>query len=292
MGRSREIRLDTRQGLLAGLSWHCKNAPRVLCLHGWLDNAASFIPLAPLLDQLDLVAIDLPGHGFSEHRHSTTRYHFIDYLYNIDAALDALGWEDCHFLGHSMGAAIAAIYGAGAPERVRSIVLLDSMGPLSASPDSTADRLRRSMIKHRLGASEPRRFDSIDEMVRARRSVSEISEQAARLICYRAAKQEGRRFIWRSDPALNWISSLVMTDKQALDLLRHIEAPALTMTVTPHSPWFTREKVEARKAAIAHGRHETLEGHHHFHMDEPGKIAETVQAFILENDLTPTRKSQ
>lgn len=289
MVRSREIRLDTRQGLLAGLSWRCNGAPRVLCLHGWLDNAASFIPLAPLLNRLDLIAFDLPGHGFSEHRHSTTRYHFIDYLLNIDAALDALGWEDCHLLGHSMGAAISAVYSAGAPERVRSMVLLDSMGPISATTNSTADRLRRSLVKNRRGASEPRRFDSIDEMVQARRNVSDLSEQAARLICYRAARQVGRQFVWRSDPALNWISSLVMTDAQALDLLQHIDAPTISFTATTESPWFSAQKIKARKDAIAHGRHETLEGHHHFHMDEPEKIADTIQEFIVKND-SPANK--
>ena len=284
---SREIRLQTRQGLIAGLRWPNEGAARVLCLHGWLDNAASFIPAATCLNRLDLVAIDLPGHGFSEHRHATTRYHFMDYLYNVDAALDSLGWADCHILGHSMGGAIAATYGAGCPERVRSLVLLDSIGPISAPPDTTTGRLRRSLIKHRKGTSEPRRFDSIDEMVRARLNVSDISEPAARLICYRAARPVGRQFVWRSDPALNWISSLVMTDEQALDLLKHIEAPTLTLSVTQESPWFSREKIESRKRAVSHGRHETLEGNHHFHMDEPETLANTVQPFILDNDCPP-----
>jgi pimeloyl-ACP methyl ester carboxylesterase len=225
----REIQLDTRQGRLAGLSWRLEGAPRVLCLHGWLDNAASFEPLAPLLDRLDLVAVDLPGHGHSEHRHATTRYHFIDYLFNLDAALDALGWKDCHLLGHSLGAAVSSVYAAGAPERVRSIVLLDAMGPVSVTAEGTARRLRRSLFKNRRGAGRTRQFDSIDEMITARRAASGIPEAAARLICERAARQSGSKFEWRSDPALNWISSLVMTDDQALDLVSHIEAPALTL---------------------------------------------------------------
>lgn len=284
MNRPQEIQLETRQGQLAGLGWRLAGAPRVLCLHGWLDNAASFIPLAPLLNRLDLVALDLPGHGHSEHRHFSTRYHFIDYLFNVDAALDALGWDDCHLIGHSLGAAISSVYAAGAPERVNSLVLLDSMGPISVTPESSADRLRRSLVKNRLGASRVRRYASIDQMVEARRGVTGLSETAARLICERAARRVEDHFEWRSDPALNWVSSLVMTDEQALDFMAHIEAAVLTFTVTEESPWSSRAKLEARRQVLAHGKHVCLEGHHHFHMDDPGGIAETIQDFIIEHD--------
>jgi len=284
LSRPQDIRLDTRQGRLAGLGWRMESAPRLLCLHGWLDNAASFVPLASLLDRLDVVALDLPGHGYSEHRHFSTRYHFIDYVFNVDAALDALGWDDCHLMGHSLGAAIGAVYGAGSPERVRSLVLLDSMGPVSVTPEGTTDRLRRSLAKSRLGPGRVRRYDSIDQMVQARRSVTGLSETAARLICERAAQQIEGHYEWRSDPALNWVSALVMTDEQAMDLVAHIEAPVLTFTATEESPWASRAKLEARRQAMAHGTHINLEGHHHFHMDDPDRIAETIQDFIIEHD--------
>lgn len=285
-----EFQLQTRQGRLAGLRWPKKDAPRVLCLHGWLDNAASFVPLAPFLDGFDLVALDLPGHGHSEHRHASTRYHFIDYLFDVDAAMDALDWDDCHFLSHSMGAAVSTAYAAGAPERVRSIVLLDAMGPVSGTAEGTTDRLRRSLLKNRKGTSKVRQFESIDQMVQARRSVSALSETSARLICNRAARQTGERFEWRSDPALNWVSALIMTDDQALELISNIESPALTFTAVEESPWAPRAKLEARRRAIAHGQHEFVQGHHHFHMDDPGQIAETVRNFIIEHDQPPTGK--
>ena len=54
-------------GALRVLTWGEEDAPPVLALHGWLDNAASFIPLAAHLDGIRLVAIDAPGHGRSGH---------------------------------------------------------------------------------------------------------------------------------------------------------------------------------------------------------------------------------
>ncbi|MEM8768285.1 MAG: alpha/beta hydrolase, partial [Pseudomonadota bacterium] len=46
-----------------------------LALHGWLDNAATFDRLAPLLPELNLVALDFAGHGLSDHRPPGVHYH-------------------------------------------------------------------------------------------------------------------------------------------------------------------------------------------------------------------------
>jgi hypothetical protein len=62
------------------------------------------------------------------------------------------------------------------------------------------------------------------------------------------------------------------------------------LTASKDSPWSSLAKLEERQQAIAHGRHETLEGNHHFHMDAPGEIAETVQDFIIGNDRAPGKK--
>ena len=58
---------------LAALRWGCPSSKRrMLCLHGWMDNAASFSRLVPsLLDSYadtEIVALDFPGHGLSGHK--------------------------------------------------------------------------------------------------------------------------------------------------------------------------------------------------------------------------------
>ena len=45
----RELALDLPQGRFAALAWGDPSLPPLLALHGWLDNAASFSTLAPLL---------------------------------------------------------------------------------------------------------------------------------------------------------------------------------------------------------------------------------------------------
>ena len=285
MGNPRDIELDTRQGRQAALAWQHEGAPRVLCLHGWLDNAASFLPLAARLEGFDLVALDLPGHGHSDHRHPTARYHFIDYLFDVDAALDALGWKDCHFVGHSLGAAIATVFAAAAPERVQSLTLLDGVGPIAGDAAESAERLRRSLARSRQSPSAQRRYGSLEQMVEARRNATNLSPESARLICERSSRKEDGDFVWRSDPALNWVSPILLTEDQVLDLLRHVEAPVLTFQATEESGWFSPERIAARKDALTDGTHLFVEGHHHFHMDAPEAIAETIQAFVLEQEV-------
>jgi pimeloyl-ACP methyl ester carboxylesterase len=287
MQRAEEILLETPLGQLAGLRWKTEGAPPVLCLHGWLDNAASFLPLAEHLAGLDIVALDLSGHGLSEHRHHTARYHFIDYLWDVDAALTALGWESCHIVGHSMGGGVSTLFSAASPAHVRSVVVLDGLGPISSTGAGTTKRLRKSMTVMRRERNPLRPYDSIDEMVRARLGVSDLSIDAARLLCERSARHVGNHFYWRTDPALNWVSPIVLTDEQVLDCLRNIEAPLLSWLATPYASWYSEDKIRARQAATRYGRHETIEGHHHFHMDVPEKVAGIIQSFILENDQTP-----
>ena len=63
-----EITLKIPGFSIAGLTLGKPENPPILALHGWLDNANSFAPLAPYLQHnFYLIAVDLPGHGHSSH---------------------------------------------------------------------------------------------------------------------------------------------------------------------------------------------------------------------------------
>ena len=75
-----EIEYQIGSLAVRGISCGNKQDNIVLCLHGWLDNAASFVPLLPHLANKHVIAIDLLGHGFSSHRSQDAHYHFIDWI--------------------------------------------------------------------------------------------------------------------------------------------------------------------------------------------------------------------
>ena len=79
----KEITFSSGSKKIAALTNGNDQAPLLLCLHGWLDNAASFQPLMPYLADYHVIAIDWPGHGLSSHRSEDAHYHFIDWIYDL-----------------------------------------------------------------------------------------------------------------------------------------------------------------------------------------------------------------
>lgn len=278
------VNIQLSWGTLEGLHWAKPGAPKVLCLHGWLDNAASFVPLAPYLGGFDLLALDFAGHGFSSHRPETSRYYFSDYLFDVDAALDVLGWDQCHLIGHSMGGGVASCFAAALPERVRRLVLLDSIGVLTLPVNQAARQLGLSMLSVRKARSFLRPYESIEEAMLARQQKSSLSDAAARLLCQRSLEQAGDYYQWRTDPRLNWRSPQFPCDAQALDLLAAIRSPTLVMTTAEIIDYFGEDMAQKRLSAIPGCRHVMQDGHHHFHMEQAERTGACITEFLQQQD--------
>jgi len=278
------VNIHLSWGTLEGLHWARPGAPKILCLHGWLDNAASFVPLAPYLADFDLLALDFAGHGFSSHRPETSRYYFTDYLFDIDAAMDELGWEQCHVIGHSMGGGVASCFAAAMPERISRLVLLDSLGLLTLPASQAAQQLRLSMLSVRKARSFLRPYESVEEAVRARQKKSPLSIDAARLLCERSLEHTGDFYQWRTDPRLNWRSPQLSGDEQALEMLAAITSPTLSITSPGLIDYFGEEMANKRLCAIPDGKHVKIDGHHHFHMEQAQQVGTQITEFLQQQD--------
>lgn len=259
------------------------NGIRLLCLHGWLDNLASFLPMAPLLEQLDWVAVDLAGHGRSAHRDPSSLYHYIDYVRDIKLIIDALGWERCHLLGHSMGGSLSLMAANAFPAHFQSLVMIDSLYPLSRSPEEGPPMLRRAMQQFsRWDPTRTKSFPDIDAAVSARLSASRypMNPDHARMIMSHATKKDGVQLRLRSDARLNFRSPLMLSRPQVEAFMQTPKLPKLAILAT-HGILRTHEKLSQSLALLTNLQLETLEGGHHIHMERPGEVAALVETFLV-----------
>ena len=122
------VSIDLGAGSIAGVTLGDDEKPIMLCLHGWLDNVASFYPLLPYLpDTYKIIAIEWPGHGHSDHRGKDAHYHFIDWVYDLLKLFESQKWKSVDIVAHSMGGMVASAFAAAFPEKVKSLTLVASI---------------------------------------------------------------------------------------------------------------------------------------------------------------------
>lgn len=270
----REIFIDSARGRFAALRNDRTHAPKLLAMHGWLDNAASFRPMAPWLAHYDLVALDMPGHGRSFHYPDDAEYSMFSTILDLLAAADALGWPRFAVLGHSMGGAIASMLAAAAPERIERLFLIEALGPLAAAEDTTASRLRDSVTQRRaLDGKRKRVFGDPQVAVQARMqtSITALDEGSSRLLVERGIRAVEGGYEWSSDARLTLPTAVRMSETQIRDCLRAIACPTTLLVADPPPPYFTPALRDERVACVRDIRCVSMPGSHHLHMTHPAE---------------------
>lgn len=282
----REVALQTPLGVLAALR-NDGEGPRVLALHGWLDNAASFLPLAAHLRGIDLVALDLPGHGHSAHLPPGADYSFASAIASVLDAADALGWDRFALLGHSMGAGIASQVAAACPQRIERLLAIEALGALAEVPERTVARLRDAVAAERaLRGKQLRVFPDIDTAVRARMHAgrvpgSGLDEPLVRLLVERGVRKVEGGHAWSSDQRLTLPTLVRMTEVQVEHLVAGIECPTLAIFAEPAQPYLPDDLRRRRVGLLPRGELVVIAGGHHLHMQQPAEVAAAIGDFFL-----------
>jgi pimeloyl-ACP methyl ester carboxylesterase len=220
-----QIHFDVLGMRLAAQRWHKGGAP-VIALHGWLDNSDSFSLLASAMPDVDLVALDMAGHGWSQHRALHANYLIWDDFRDILAVADQLGWQRFGLLGHSRGAIIAALLAAAVPERVAALGLIDGLWAQTLPAAQTPAQMASSLCAE-LEQRAPRGFASLAVMAQQRQQHGfPISAEAALLLVKRNAEQrDDGLWYWRTDKRHKLPSMMMLTPEQQDACHRAIRAP-------------------------------------------------------------------
>jgi 3-oxoadipate enol-lactonase len=182
----------TRCGII-GVAANATDAePTILFLHGVGSTKEVWRPqLDHFRGRNTAIAIDYPGYGESELWAGATRD---DYARAAFAALDAMGREQAHVCGLSLGGVVAIAMHSLAPERCRSLILADSF---AVHPDGRGIYERSLAAANDLRAMAEARVDVLlaqpaDPAVRA-----EIVETMAHIDP--AAYRIGAEAVWLAD---------------------------------------------------------------------------------------------
>jgi len=223
-----EIRLSLGHIELAAHLFGPEDGLPVIALHGWLDNANSFALLAPRLQGLRIVALDLAGHGYSEHRPPGASYALADYAHDVLRVAEQLGWQRFALLGHSLGAIISVQLAGALPERVSHLALIDGVIPPTGAEQDAGERLGMALqAQLRLDGKRKSVYPALEQGVQARmKGMVAVSREAAELLAQRGLMPVAGGYSWRSDSRLTLPSPVRLSHAQAMAFVRRVSCPA------------------------------------------------------------------
>lgn len=287
---------------LAAIACGNKNHQPVLCLHGYLDNAASFLPLMQHLSQQGrqqgdllagrrVIALDWPGHGHSDHRSIGAHYHFFDYVSDLVALFTLNNWSAIDIVAHSMGAMIASAFAAAFPEKVKSLTLIDSFGFICAPTEQVTSQLRKGVLSRVKPVKTSRAF-SEETAIKARMHVSDLKIEHAKVLVQRsllevkpqpshsiAGGDASTLYRWRSDPRLRTLSPYRLSLVQGQQLFSDIKCP-LQLIYGDKGMDMVATGLEQFSAGVDNLTTIRLSGGHHVHMEQTKELSSLLSDFF------------
>ncbi|EWH09609.1 alpha/beta hydrolase [Catenovulum agarivorans DS-2] len=274
---------------LTNFSWdeYQQNVPTLLCIHGWLDNSESFVPLAKYLDDYQLIIVELMGHGHSDHRSLDAHYHLIDWVYDLKLFCQQVQISELYLIGHSLGGAISAVLAASEPQLVKALILLESPGAFTQPEHELATNVhlafesRIKMADKRVKSATKRPKNLLPALVQMRVEKNHLAAEYAEALIKRNLYIEANSFSWRSDARLQTLSPIRLTPGQAQEILAAIQSPVticlagngyqvIKNTIEKHLDYFTKCQVKY------------FDGAHHFHMPQAQPLAQYIQRQVIE----------
>ena len=261
-------------------------APTVLLVHGYLDLAHSFERFARALQTrfpCRILAPDLRGHGRTEWVSPGGYYHFADYVSDLYDLAQSEG-SPVHLIGHSMGGNISALLAGAKPEIIRSLVLIEGLGPSTHETLSPPERMAEWFTGVRdVRSRVPRPLASLEEAAaRLLKNNPRLGSDEASRLAPHATRVTTEGLFWAFDPRLRTRSPMPYTVDSFRTFLKAITAPALF--VEGSESQFHAYVADDRLEDIRGVRAISIDGAGHMvHQDRPDELADAVAAFLQQH---------
>lgn len=277
---------------IATKEWGRDSSPtKMLCCHGFLDNANSFDKLIPhLLGKLDfhIVCIDFSGHGKSSHLPKLANYNLPQRICEILLLSHSLKWRKFILIGHSMGAFTSSIFAATYPELVSALILIEGIGAF-LKPESAPEILRSYVDGYKLVMKKPKVYKTKEEifkyMLKSRR---ELSHESIRLLMERGIVENEGDYSFSHDLSYHRGNAIQWKSEDVIDFLEKIECK--TLLLYHHKEQFVyslQEKVRYVRDIQVKGLND---GGHHLHLENPKETASIMIEFLSSLKLDTMNK--
>lgn len=267
--------------------WGEANAPKLFLLHGWMDVSASF---QFLVDEFkhnwQVIAPDWRGFGLSDW--TREGYWFQDYYADLDALVNVYSPNaPINLVGHSMGGNIACVYAGIRPARVKKLVSLEGFGMGRANPKMAPGRYERWLdeLKEQPTLRPYASFDAVAE--RLRKNNPRLTTDKAQFLAQHWARQaENGEVILRFDPRHKIVNPVLSRLEELIECWKRVTCPTLWVLTEHIDPRGWRKDTPAefqqRKGAFRDFREVLLaDSGHMMHHDQPQKLAEILESFLL-----------
>jgi pimeloyl-ACP methyl ester carboxylesterase len=284
---AQEFNLQISNGLrLGGKSWgDIHSNKRILALHGWLDNSATWDEIAPFLAGIGylFIAIDFIGHGKSDHL-DHAEYSHLTHVVTVKYAVEALNWDSFILFGHSMGGIIATIFAGAMPHLVEKLVLVEGLLWLTSERPISHSLGQALEDRASLFNRQPRVYGTLTELVdRLKKNNPDIAPSSAFKIVRRSMLKVPGGYCFSHDPRLIANSLYRPHPLDCLDILGNISCPVLLFfTKNTLKKWnvdFMDSYQQAFKPNILN--FVLLEsGTHHVHLDNADLLLDHIISFL------------
>ena len=266
---------------LRGKSWHYDRASKIIGLHGWLDNCHTFNDFAPHFSNYNFIAVDMAGHGLSDHRHHP--YYVWEYAMDIAELVESLA-EPVHIVGHSLGAAVAFLTASLLQSQCKSLTLLEGAVPIPGDASDFAHQWRQAYRARR--ESRPRNiYPSVDDLTTLRMNspVSPLDRTRAEALLKRETYQADHGWMLHHDPNLTKPTVVRLTTEQIFSLARAITCP--THLILADSGLLTNRLPDELFTQFRELSRSQFPGDHHFHMGLTGnEVAKASLEFVDQSE--------
>lgn len=306
MSRSfREVKIPVPWGTIAG-KWFApfENRP-ILALHGWQDNCGTFNRLIPLLtDRVGVLAIDLPGHGYSSRLPPGMNYHLMQTCVLIKQISDYYKWPKTTLMGHSMGSIVNFVYTMLYPDDVDYVICIDGVKPLH---------------KKNLAARLAKNIDNLlkyDELAKANTEPPSYPlEEAQKKWCewlknsidlkhshhivertIAPSRNYPNHYYFTRDPRLKAGISPNWSEADLDEGARRVTTPILMIKFT-ESGYFEDKThfyrlLSILKETSKDAQYHYVDGPHHTHLNNPERICDLLNSFILKHNVENLESSK